>query len=62
MLFCGNVEIPLPRFGCSFLVAMLLRYASAKDCGERCLLSQNQKDSDHTIRCLILFGSFTEKP
>ncbi|ECH8185876.1 hypothetical protein RF23_004834 [Salmonella enterica subsp. houtenae] len=28
-------DIPLPRFGCSFLVAMLLRYASAKDCGER---------------------------
>ncbi|EBX7643389.1 hypothetical protein DS648_24520 [Salmonella enterica subsp. enterica serovar Saintpaul] len=30
-----TVDIPLPRFGCSFLVAMLLRYASAKDCGER---------------------------
>ncbi|HFU2660514.1 TPA: hypothetical protein ACH5MF_004913, partial [Escherichia coli] len=28
--YVRGVEIPLPRFGCSFLVALLLRYASAK--------------------------------
>ena len=33
--FVSLGSFPLPRFGCSFLVALLLRYASAKDCGER---------------------------
>lgn len=40
-----TLDIPLPRFGCSFLVAMLLRYASAKDCGERVLLSEKDPDT-----------------
>ena len=51
---CDTGYIPLPR--------SLTRCARSFGCGERCLLSQNQKSSDHTIRWLILFGSFTEKP
>ncbi|WP_394605547.1 hypothetical protein, partial [Escherichia coli] len=39
-------------------VATLLPFG----CGERYLLSQNQRDSDHMIRYLILFGSSTKKP
>ena len=31
---CHKLTFALPRFCCSFLA--LLRYASAKDCGERC--------------------------
>jgi len=48
VIFCSSVEakyarsddIPLPRFACSFLVTPFLRYASAKDCGERWGFSQ----------------------